>query len=73
MTLIEYLRSTQTSDATFAQKVGRSRWAVRKWMYRQRVPRAAELAAIARLTDGKVTANDFMPPVPAPSETQGAA
>jgi transcriptional regulator with XRE-family HTH domain len=69
MKLIEYLREQNLTDEQFAEQVGKSKWAVRKWMYGQRVPRHNEMQSIALLTGGKVTANDFFgdpPPFPAP-------
>lgn len=33
---------------------------VRKWMYSERVPRAKQMRRIAEVTDGAVTANDFI-------------
>ena len=60
MKLIDYLRRQNLTDEQFAALVGRSRWAVRKWMYGQRTPRLSEMQAIARVTDGAVSANDFM-------------
>jgi hypothetical protein len=37
-----------------------SPWAVRKWRYRQRVPRPEMQRRIAKITDDKVTPNDWM-------------
>jgi DNA-binding transcriptional regulator YdaS (Cro superfamily) len=66
MKLIDYLRAKNLTDDAFAALVGRSKWAVRKWMYSQRTPRPAEMLAISQATRGAVTADDFMPQ-PAPS------
>ena len=57
-----YLHAQNLTDADFGILVQRSRWAVRKWMYGQRVPRSAELVKIAAVTSGAVTPNDFLPP-----------
>jgi DNA-binding transcriptional regulator YdaS (Cro superfamily) len=60
MKLLDYLKKQNIADHAFAETVGRSRSAVRKWMYGQRIPRPAEMLAIKEATDGKVTADDFM-------------
>lgn len=73
MKLIDYLREHSISDEEFAAKVSRSKWAVRKWMYAQRVPRPAEMSAIAAATGGAVTANDFMNSAPLPADPVEAA
>lgn len=67
MKLIDYLRTKEIPDHEFAATVGRSKWAVRKWMYGQRVPRPAEMTSIAKATEGQVTANDFMEAAARPS------
>lgn len=61
MKLKDYLQQHQITEIEFAALVGRSRWAVRKWKYGQRVPRANELLAISSATNGAVTPNDFLP------------
>lgn len=72
MKLIDYLRDQKISDEEFAAKIGRSKHGVRKWMYGQRLPRPAELAAIRTITGGKVTLDDFLPAPasPRPSPVQ---
>lgn len=73
MKLIDYLRANNLTDEAFAARVGRSKWAVRKWMYGQRVPRGVEMLAIANATQGVVSADDFMPARPAtPAKEQAA-
>lgn len=61
MKLKAYLKLAKLSDADFALSIGRSRSAVRKWIYGQRTPRPADMRLIADRTKGAVTANDFMP------------
>jgi hypothetical protein len=60
MNLQAYMRQNDLSPEDFGAKVGRSHWAVRKWMYGQRTPRAAEMRAIHDATGGLVTPNDFL-------------
>jgi hypothetical protein len=56
-----WLGEAGMSLAEFAVKLGVHQDAVRKWLHSQRVPRVAQLAAIKRMTAGRVTANDFQP------------
>lgn len=68
MTLAEYLRKNGLSDEDFAQRVETSAFAVKKWRYRERVPRLAMMLRIERETGGEVKPADFMPGEPAPAE-----
>jgi len=63
MKLSAYLKSKRLDDETFAQKSGGafSAEAVRTWRFGVRMPRPRMLLLITKLTDGKVTANDFVP------------
>jgi len=45
----------------FAKKIGVHHDAVRKWLRGERTARPKQLAAIKRITGGRVTANDFHP------------
>ena len=60
MKLIDYLRKHDLTPEDFGGLVGRSHWAVRKWMYGQRTPRPAEMRAIGDATNKLVTPNDFL-------------
>jgi transcriptional regulator with XRE-family HTH domain len=71
MTLHEYLGTSGISDADFAGRLGCSEGAVKKWRYRERMPRADQLRRIMEATEGAVTANDFMAP-PLSPERAGA-
>lgn len=62
MTLREYMKLNSITDAEMALRIGCSRSAVLKWRYGDRIPRADQLRRIAAITDGAVTANDFMAP-----------
>ena len=59
MKLQTYMREKELSPADFAATVGCSHWAVRKWMYGQRVPRSAEMQIIRDVTSGQVAPEDF--------------
>lgn len=62
MQLSSYLKDAGLDDAAFAERSAGafSAEAVRKWRFGARMPRPNHLAMITRLTDGQVTANDFM-------------
>lgn len=60
MKLLDYLKSQDITDEKFARLCGISVGAVRKWKYGERVPRLPELVRIEELTDGTVTARDFL-------------
>ena len=71
MKLSDFMRERELTDAAFATLVGGcSEFAVRKWRYGERTPRGEMLARIGQVTDGVVTANDF---VPAEQVENGAA
>lgn len=58
MTLSDYLRATQQSDAQFAREIGVKRQYVQR--YRNgRIPAPEIMSKIAEATGGQVTANDF--------------
>ncbi len=61
MKLHDYLKDCGISDAEFGSLVEASEDAVRKWKYGQRMPRPQVLARIREVTNGAVTANDFLP------------
>lgn len=61
MNLSDFMRLKEISDQEMATQVGCSEFAVRKWKYGERVPRGAALARIVEVTEGAVTANDFLP------------
>ncbi len=57
----EYMeRSALTDEAMAVLLGGCSAHAVKKWRYRERVPRPAMLRRIVEVTDGAVTASDFL-------------
>lgn len=74
MTLSEYMKAKALSDAEVAASLGCSEGAVKKWRYGERTPRPDQLRRIHDLTEGTVTANDFLiiEPVPAPAEEHAA-
>lgn len=70
MLLAEYMKASGLEDEEFANHVGGcSAHAVKKWRYRERVPRPDQMRRIAEITDGQVTPNDFVlsaPSIPTP-------
>lgn len=66
MKLRAYLKEHDISDEALSALAGGSfsAEAVRKWRFGVRTPRPAQMAKLAELTNGAVTANDFMPSVP---------
>lgn len=61
MKLQEYLLSRQLDLETFAGMVGSSASAVRKWRAGERTPRRDQMLRIREVTNGAVTADDFLP------------
>jgi predicted transcriptional regulator len=72
MNLADFMRDRGISDQEMAALVGCSEFAVRKWKYGERVPRGQAMSRLREATDGTVTANDFLPARPAPSEEAAA-
>jgi hypothetical protein len=62
MQLAAYMEEKSLDDEAFAELIepGLSPWTVRKWRYRQRIPRPEMQRRIMQVTDGKVTPNDWM-------------
>lgn len=58
--LERYLTENRLSQDDFAARVGVSQVAVSRWIAGTRMPRRETLARIASLTNGQVTANDFL-------------
>lgn len=59
MTLADYLRANEVSDAAFARLIGVERQAVGRYRTGERFPEKAILHKIFEATNGAVTANDF--------------
>lgn len=70
MKLSDYMRERELDDEKVSLASGGqfSPEAVRKWRYGQRMPRPAQLRALAEITGGLVTANDFIIDPPTPTE-----
>jgi transcriptional regulator with XRE-family HTH domain len=60
MQLKEYLKKNKISKEDFATSVGASYGSVIKWTYGGRFPRPQALQKIHELTEGQVTAYDFI-------------
>lgn len=61
MTLSEWMTANKMTAEALAPRLG-VHWAtIYKWKGRRSFPRVTQLAEIERLTDGQVTARDFMP------------
>lgn len=75
MQLHDWLSARNIDDDAFADMVGGvSAHAVRKWRYRERIPRSEEQKRIYAVTEGGVTPNDFVGvgPIDATAEQAGA-
>jgi len=59
MKLIDWLNRNEVGVGEFAQRIGRHRVTVSRYLSGDRTPRTDDLRAIARETGGAVTANDF--------------
>jgi transcriptional regulator with XRE-family HTH domain len=59
MKLGDYLSAKSIRRADFAQMIGRSPEAVRRYMKGERKPEEDTMRRIAEITEGEVTANDF--------------
>ena len=73
MTLAEWMSETGTTPAQFALAANVHVVTVYHWRARRKFPRVEQLRTIEHLTDGAVTAADFVPraavePVPAATE-----
>lgn len=60
MNLKSYMEARGICDEQLAKRLGVSVGAIRKWKYGERIPRANELVALARITKGKVGLLDFI-------------
>lgn len=60
MNLKDYLHENGKKITTFAADLQKPVSTVHGWIAGRRLPRATDLAAIERATDGKVTAKDFV-------------
>ena len=61
MTLSEYMLTSDIDDDAMAALIGGcTAHAVKKWRYRERMPRPEAMRRIFEVTGGRVTANDFM-------------
>tara|TARA_R110000787_G_scaffold208846_8_gene318929 strand:- start:19053 stop:19334 length:282 start_codon:yes stop_codon:yes gene_type:complete len=58
MTLLEFIRSTDYTFATFAAKIGETENIVRKWAYQQRQPSLPRAVKVQDATGGLVTARE---------------
>lgn len=61
MKLASFLTSQKLTSAEFAEMVGVSAKAVTNWRQGNRFPRPEALDRIQRVTNGAVTAIDFLP------------
>ncbi len=69
MKLEAYLNKTHQSIEDFAQEAGISAQAIYKYLRGERLPRKEFLNRLAAVTNGEVTANDFLD-LPQPSTSQ---
>lgn len=62
MTLLEFIRTTEYTFATFADAIGETENIVRKWAYRQRQPSLPNAIKVEAATGGKVSPADLLLP-----------
>lgn len=62
MTLPEWIAETGISVAEAARRFGVAHSTVARWCSGELFPARSSLTEIRRITDGKVSADDFMPP-----------
>lgn len=61
MKLIDWMRSKGFDDFAVAQMHGDcTAFAVKKWKYGERTPRNAQMRRLSEISEGSVTANDFV-------------
>jgi len=60
MTLKDYLQKNDIYYRDFAEEIGVSIFAVRKWLNGERTPRDRTKALISKATNGKVQAQDWI-------------
>jgi hypothetical protein len=71
--LARYMAENGVPFTDFRDRLGCSTGCLRKWMSGVRTPRPAQMAKLAELTNGAVTANDFMPAPRVHAHEGGAA
>lgn len=71
MQLSEYLRQHEISRGRFAELIGVKEVTVGRYITGARFPDRDSLIAIKRVTGGAVTADDFLPAEPSPSNGEG--
>jgi DNA-binding transcriptional regulator YdaS (Cro superfamily) len=60
MTLLDFIRSSDFTFASFAEAIGETENIVRKWAYRQRQPSLPRVVKIEIATRGMVTARELL-------------
>jgi len=59
MKLTQYLKENSITPASFAEKVGVSSVSIHRYCVEDRTPKKEVMRAIAQITNGAVTPNDF--------------
>lgn len=59
MKLADWLSANSLNEGDFAERIGRSREAVRRYVNGERIPDRETMPLIAQHTAGAVTPNDF--------------
>jgi hypothetical protein len=60
MMLETWMIKNELTDMELSKKIGVTHSAVRKWRVGIRIPRPKQVARILEVTNGQVTANDFV-------------
>lgn len=67
MKLIDWMREEDLDDEQVAARHGDcTGFAVKKWKYGERTPRNAQMRRLTEISNGRVTANDFVKAAPEP-------
>lgn len=61
MKLLDYLEQNEMTDAEFAELIGVKRQSIYRYRTGERMPEWPIVARIMQVTEGQVTANDFLP------------
>lgn len=73
MQLVDYMTQHSIDDAQMARRIGKcSEHAVKKWKYRERMPDAARIVRIEKITNGQVGLLDWTAPKAVRSKARAA-
>lgn len=70
MDLADYMKEANLTDAALAERVGRDRTNVARWRTKRTRPDFDALVMIEEMSDGRVTARDFVVSAAAPEAAE---